>query len=139
MSASGRAISNALLANVARGDGDEMIEQAERVGLRGQGHVPFQRGAADPALRLLAARVEDALARDRTDQDGERCERAPPVEPGLGGRIDVHDALQGSAPEPAAGPGIPTGVTRAGIRFHTFVRPRDAVRQKNARFAWLLR
>src|SRR4051812_4064506 len=34
------------------------------------------------------------------------------------------------APEPAAGPGIPTAVTLARIRFHPFVRPLDAVRKK---------
>src|SRR2546430_1716002 len=99
------------LANVPRCDGDEMIEEAERVGLGGQRHVPFQRRTANRARPLFAVAVQDALAGDGAEQDGERRERAPPVEPGLGGGNHLHDALQGSAPKPAAGPGIPNGGT----------------------------
>src|SRR5438105_1972608 len=123
-------MSASALADVAGADGDEMIEEADRVRLGGQRDVPFQRGAVDLAFPPFGVAVQDALAGDGTDQDGERRERTPPVEPGLGGGNDLHDALQGSARKPAAGPGIPLGVTRKGIRFQMFVRPRDAMRKK---------
>src|SRR3954469_21818657 len=66
----------------AGNDGDEMIEEPERVGPCGKRHVPLERRAPQFARRGLLG-VEHPLAGDRPEQDGERSEGAPPVEPRL--------------------------------------------------------